>query len=71
MYSAIDSEAIDLVTAFCTEAETLWETQRLAPSTLNMAAALFLSFGYLVQGKTTMFLLTCPTPSAWDSNWAC
>lgn len=60
MYSAIDTEASDLVKAFCTEAETLWETQRMVPSTLDMAAALFLSFGYLVQGKDHNVLAYMP-----------
>ncbi|KAF7554034.1 hypothetical protein G7Z17_g3247 [Cylindrodendrum hubeiense] len=58
--SAIDPEASDLVNAFCTEAETLWETQRIVPSTVNMAAALFLSFGYLVQGKDHNVLAYMP-----------
>ncbi|KAH7157455.1 N-terminal fungal transcription regulatory domain-containing protein [Dactylonectria estremocensis] len=51
MYSTISPEASDLVDAFCTEAETLWERDCAVPSTVNMAAALFLSFGHLVQGR--------------------
>ncbi|KAK7421280.1 hypothetical protein QQZ08_009996 [Neonectria magnoliae] len=53
---AIDDKAGALVNAFCAEAESLWETERTSPSTLNMAAALFLSFGYLVQGKNHVVL---------------
>ncbi|PNP52481.1 hypothetical protein THARTR1_06949 [Trichoderma harzianum] len=51
MYSSLDTEALTLVDAFCGEAETLWKSERLAPSVLTMVAAQFLSFGYLVQGK--------------------
>lgn len=56
MYSSIDDKAGALVNAFCAEAETLWETECKSPSTLNMAAAMFLSFGYLVQGKNHVVL---------------
>lgn len=51
MYSSLDTEALSLVDAFCREAETLWKSERAAPSALTMVAAQFLSFGYLVQGK--------------------
>ncbi|OPB46196.1 C6 transcription factor [Trichoderma guizhouense] len=51
MYSSLDTEALNLVDAFCEEAETLWKSERPAPSALTMVAAQFLSFGYLVQGK--------------------
>ncbi|KAL6405521.1 putative C6 transcription factor [Ilyonectria robusta] len=60
MYSTINSEASDLVNAFCAEAETLWEIECAVPSTLNMAAALFLSFGYLVQGRNDNVLVYMP-----------
>ncbi|KAH7175468.1 N-terminal fungal transcription regulatory domain-containing protein [Dactylonectria macrodidyma] len=60
MYSAISPEASDLVNAFCAEAEMLWERERAVPSTLNMAAALFLSFGYLVQGRNEDVLAYMP-----------
>ncbi|KPM38786.1 hypothetical protein AK830_g7762 [Neonectria ditissima] len=58
MYSAIDDKAGALVNAFAAEAWSLWETERGSPSTLNMAAAMFLSFGYLVQGKDHIVLTT-------------
>ncbi|KAL6879314.1 N-terminal fungal transcription regulatory domain-containing protein [Trichoderma novae-zelandiae] len=51
MYSAVDPDIDDLAADFCTEAETMWRTERESDSLLNLAAALFLSLGYLGQGR--------------------
>ncbi|POR36619.1 N-terminal fungal transcription regulatory domain-containing protein [Tolypocladium paradoxum] len=51
MYSAIDPQTDALTAPFCAEAERLWEMERGTNSTVNIAAAQFLSLGYLGQGR--------------------
>ncbi|KAL7941836.1 N-terminal fungal transcription regulatory domain-containing protein [Trichoderma barbatum] len=51
MYSAVDPSVDRLAATFCTEAESIWRTEKESDSILNMAAALFLSLGYLGQGR--------------------
>ncbi|RFU80368.1 n-terminal fungal transcription regulatory domain-containing [Trichoderma arundinaceum] len=51
MYSAVDPNTDAIAISFCTEAENLWETERKVDSILNLAAAQFLSLGYLGQGR--------------------
>lgn len=51
MYSAIDPHTNALTARFCAEAERLWEMERGTNSTVNIAAAQFLSLGYLGQGR--------------------
>ncbi|KAG6032767.1 hypothetical protein E4U41_007141 [Claviceps citrina] len=53
MYSAIDPQTDSLATEFCAEAEALWTAEREQghDSTLTLAAAEFLSLGYLGQGR--------------------
>lgn len=53
MYSAIEPQADELALPLCKEAERLWSAERLhsRDSTLNMAATVFLSLGYLGQGR--------------------
>lgn len=56
MYVTIDSEVRAFIDAFRAEAERLWHMERMAPSVLTMAAAQFLGFGYLVQGRDHIVL---------------
>ncbi|KAK0755994.1 hypothetical protein N5P37_011462, partial [Trichoderma harzianum] len=57
MYTAVDP-SIDIHTAtLCTEAENLWKTEKESDSILNLIAALFLSLGYLGQGRDHAVLL--------------
>lgn len=53
MYSAVDDRASELVPHFCSKAEALWETERKnqVDSITNIAAAEFLSLGYLGHGR--------------------
>lgn len=51
MYSAVEPDIDALAADFCAEAETIWRTERESDSLLNLAAALFLSLGYLGQGR--------------------
>ncbi|PNY25245.1 N-terminal fungal transcription regulatory domain-containing protein [Tolypocladium capitatum] len=51
MYSAIDPQTDELTARFCAEAERCWEMERGTNSTVNIAAAQFLSLGYLGQGR--------------------
>jgi len=53
MYSAISDQADQLAIRFCAEAERLWqiEQENGTDSVLNLAAAEFLSLGYLGQGR--------------------
>ncbi|KAF3060868.1 hypothetical protein CFAM422_010936 [Trichoderma lentiforme] len=51
MYSAVDPSMDGHAAAFCTEAESIWETEREIDAIPNLAAALFLSLGYLGQGR--------------------
>lgn len=53
MYSVLDLHADELAVSFCDEAEKLWNSERdqNVDSILNVAAAEFLSLGYLGRGK--------------------
>ncbi|KAL7930095.1 N-terminal fungal transcription regulatory domain-containing protein [Trichoderma chlorosporum] len=51
-----DSESGAIALNFCSEAESLWEEQRNHDSLLNLAAVLFLSLGYLGQGRDHVVL---------------
>lgn len=51
MYSAVDPDIDVHAAAFCTEAESIWKTEREHDALLNLAAALFLGLGYLGQGR--------------------
>lgn len=51
MYSAVDPSIDVHAITFCMEAESIWKTERAHDSTPNLAAALFLSLGYLGQGR--------------------
>ncbi|QYS95150.1 Zn(2)-C6 fungal-type domain-containing protein [Trichoderma simmonsii] len=51
MYSAVDPSIDVHAIAFCTEAESIWKTEREHDAIPNLAAALFLSLGYLGQGR--------------------
>lgn len=53
MYSAIDNRTDDLALPFCEKAERLWamERDKGVDSTTNLAAAEFLSMGYLGHGR--------------------
>lgn len=51
MYSAVDPGIDAHAAAFCAEAENAWRAERGSDSLLNLAAALFLSLGYLGQGR--------------------
>lgn len=51
MYSAVDPTIDVHAIAFCTEAESIWKTEREHDAIPNLAAALFLSLGYLGQGR--------------------
>ncbi|KAH0497710.1 hypothetical protein TgHK011_004996 [Trichoderma gracile] len=57
MYSAVDPDIDALAADFCAEAETIWRTERESDSLLNLASALFLSLGYLGQGRDHAVLL--------------
>ncbi|KAL7915456.1 N-terminal fungal transcription regulatory domain-containing protein [Trichoderma velutinum] len=51
MYSAVDPSIDVHAAAFCTEAESIWKTEKEHDAITNLAAALFLSLGYLGQGR--------------------
>ncbi|KAK4082759.1 uncharacterized protein Triagg1_1649 [Trichoderma aggressivum f. europaeum] len=51
MYSTVDPSIDVHAATFCTEAESIWKTEKEHDSILNLAAALFLSLGYLGQGR--------------------
>ncbi|KAJ4863569.1 fungal zn(2)-Cys(6) binuclear cluster domain-containing protein [Trichoderma breve] len=51
MYSAVDPNIDVHAAAFCAEAESIWKTEREHDAITNLAAALFLSLGYLGQGR--------------------
>ncbi|KAL6805193.1 N-terminal fungal transcription regulatory domain-containing protein [Trichoderma sp. SZMC 28012] len=51
MYSAADPDIDVHAAAFCTEAESIWKTESEHDALPNLAAALFLSLGYLGQGR--------------------
>ncbi|KID99238.1 N-terminal fungal transcription regulatory domain-containing protein, partial [Metarhizium majus ARSEF 297] len=54
--SVQDPESWSLALQFCSEAESLWKQERDVDSILNLAAALFLSLGYLGQGRDHVIL---------------
>ncbi|KAK4077779.1 transcriptional regulator family: Fungal Specific TF [Trichoderma aggressivum f. europaeum] len=54
--NAQDPDGGSLALRFCTEAESLWESQRSYDSILNLAAVQFLSLGYLGQGRDHVVL---------------
>lgn len=51
MYSSIESDASAVVDDFRAEAERLMEEEQHSPTRLTMVSAMFLSLGYLAQGK--------------------
>jgi uncharacterized protein YpiB (UPF0302 family) len=51
MYSGMHVQADQYAIQFCTEAEQLWTTEKDLDSVLNVAAALFLSLGYMGHGR--------------------
>lgn len=53
MFSAVEPETNEPTLPFCGEAETLWVEERRCgrDSTTNLAATVFLSLGYLGQGR--------------------
>ncbi|KAJ6442320.1 N-terminal fungal transcription regulatory domain-containing protein [Purpureocillium lavendulum] len=51
MYSAVEPQTDDLAMRFCAEAERLWKEECVNDSVVNIAAAQFLSLGYLGHGR--------------------
>lgn len=51
MYSVVDPNFDAHGVAFCTEAESIWKTESENDSIPNLIASLFLSLGYLGQGR--------------------
>ncbi|KAL7933902.1 N-terminal fungal transcription regulatory domain-containing protein [Trichoderma chlorosporum] len=51
MYGAVDPSIDTHAATFCAEAESIWKTEKESDSILNLIAALFLSLGYLGQGR--------------------
>lgn len=59
MYSAVEPHTDELTPLFCQEAELLWNRERSHgnDTAMNLAAAVFLSLGYLGQGRDHAVLM--------------